>query len=1268
MARATTFTSFINAAYDPGSDKAFDQLGAGFERAYARGTRAAQLAADQQSAIQKRIASATGLDRAFGNTGAAAASARAFIDLERRAEGLKSAIDPLYASQRRYDAELREARSLLEAGAISTAEFTARQMQLRNGLNATSIALGKGAVSAGAYRAAQANLGYQIADIAQSASLGINPLIILAQQGGQTAAALSGMGGIVGRVAGFLSGPWGAAVLGAVTAAGLLASKMGETGDESERSAKELAKAGIAADGLGNRTFSAAAAQRVLNEAQLSDRSGTLAGDVASLVAQRLKQANATFAAARSEAALRLAQGQSRLDDLADGRERTGRGQRELSTFATRGGSELQQERRKAKLEIEAARRDLDALEASYTRATKTIMSQAIANDSQLRDNRLQLATATSAYDRVAAKAASVTRTARLELDAGTISEKEYTRRVLEANAAVDAARAMAQGRTKAARQATTEARQQAREVQQFTKRQMTDTETLADIASRYDDAPGRVDKIEDDIRALNALIKKYQDLSDAQSVGNTKKARETLSAAEVSRSQPYADYVRQQEQGLAIQRLVLQGRTAEASALSTIYDLSARMVPLDSARRQRILDMAEANERAARAMEDQRRIVGLYTSAVGDAQRTFESFLSNLRTSPGKAFKNLGKELQDNLANLRIRITSEKLFGGLDREIENFVNGKTGVRAANEFLKDEITRAGKAMSEAADATANYARRVDQLAAGNSGAITTGTTPAWKDMGTAAGQIVAAQLDELNEPANWHLQDSARARSVAIPSAIASLRNINDRLAINLERTIGVKLPRSVQTAIAGGLSGYAQAGPIGAALEVAKGLKKFPDTLDGFLGKLAYNQKINGAIAGAQTGAMTAGVMKALGIKTSSTGAQLGGAIGSFIPIPGAEIIGSIAGGLIGGLLKKHKVGSANLTGPDESGVSYSGNSGSRKDTAKGLASNVLDNLNQIAEALGGTVGSFSTSIGVSGDSYHVDPTGQGKLRKSQGGLDFNDDAQAAIAAAVEDAVADGAITGISEASKRILQSGKDLQRAIEKATVIESIPKRLLQLTDPVRYAVTELNDEFSKMISYLQEGGASAQQFADAQKLYDLERAKAIEEATAQASSALQDFLNQMTGSNSSPLSKRDVYSNSRSEVEAFANQINAGKVVDENKFIDAAQRFDAASEALYGSSSQRFSDFDTIHDLVNRALANQSATGTTPTGQLPASPFTEDVMRQALQATSKEQVDATNNQTQVLNATLQDIRSALLNMPRQQLDTRGSSITLLPGFQR
>lgn len=97
--------------------------------------------------------------------------------------------------------------------------------------------------SAATQRAAYQQLGFQLSDVVAQASSGTSAFVILAQQGGQTAAALSSFGGTVGKVATFMSGPFGAAILGAVTVLGLLASKS----DDAE---KKQRKQGDAATNL----------------------------------------------------------------------------------------------------------------------------------------------------------------------------------------------------------------------------------------------------------------------------------------------------------------------------------------------------------------------------------------------------------------------------------------------------------------------------------------------------------------------------------------------------------------------------------------------------------------------------------------------------------------------------------------------------------------------------------------------------------------------------------------------------------------------------------------------------------------------------------------------------------------------------------------------------------------------------------------------------------------------------------------------------------
>lgn len=76
--------------------------------------------------------------------------------------------------------------------------------------------------SAGQQRAGMQQLSYQIGDVATQFASGTPAMLIFAQQGSQVVQSLSLMQGGAKGFIGFLSGPWGATVMGAVTVLGML--------------------------------------------------------------------------------------------------------------------------------------------------------------------------------------------------------------------------------------------------------------------------------------------------------------------------------------------------------------------------------------------------------------------------------------------------------------------------------------------------------------------------------------------------------------------------------------------------------------------------------------------------------------------------------------------------------------------------------------------------------------------------------------------------------------------------------------------------------------------------------------------------------------------------------------------------------------------------------------------------------------------------------------------------------------------------------------
>ena len=204
----------------------------------------------------------------------------------------------------------------------------------------------------------------------------------------------------------------------------------------------------------------------------------------------------------------------------------------------------------------------------------------------------------------------------------------------------------------------------------------------------------------------------------------------------------------------------------------------------------------------------------------------------------------------------------------------------------------------------------------------------------------------------------------------------------------------------------------------------------------------------------------------------------------------------------------------------------------------------------------------------------------------KGSGAISF-DTEQQAISYAISDALKDGVLSGISNASLSILRSGQDLSTALNKALMIETIPKDLKAAMDPVGAAIDALNEKWTKTVAALKEGGATADQMAQAQQLYNLQldQAKASTDA---ADATLKDFLKGLKLGSDSPFSLRDQEATAKDALKPFLDQINAGQAVDQSKYQSAAQSYLDVERQLYGSTQGYFDALGQIQAATNKAI--------------------------------------------------------------------------------
>lgn len=150
----------------------------------------------------------------------------AYRKMEQRAAALVAAIDPVFAAQQRFDREMAQAKTLLDAGALSAERYAQVERQLVTELNEVSVAHLKTGSSTGALRAAMQGASYQVQDFFTQVSMGSNILQAAAVQGGQLAGQFANIEGKAGAVARFMIGPWGLAITGAALVLGPLIGKL----------------------------------------------------------------------------------------------------------------------------------------------------------------------------------------------------------------------------------------------------------------------------------------------------------------------------------------------------------------------------------------------------------------------------------------------------------------------------------------------------------------------------------------------------------------------------------------------------------------------------------------------------------------------------------------------------------------------------------------------------------------------------------------------------------------------------------------------------------------------------------------------------------------------------------------------------------------------------------------------------------------------------------------------------------------------------------
>lgn len=1124
---------------------------------------------------------------------------------------LKAQINPAAAAQEQFNQKVAFAKAALDRGELSQREY-ARAVQLaaaelraagqaevaaaaaRNNLTAATkagtTARGNVINSVRAERTAFTQLGQQLQDVGIQYQMGTSALTIFTQQLPQAAFALSGLAdstdrtkAAVGRFATFLSGPWGGAIVVATALLGPFIMQLFESGkaaDESSKSQRTLTE--VLQDQKASQEEVNAALDEYINLQKRSKQETLASLSVkAAEIATDLRQA----AAIREKVSARIADLRAAQANLRQAGER--------GTFGFGAAADQLQPL-------------LDANEASIAKLTQAAGAVRVEVA-----NRISQVNSDSS-EQIREGFALLRQEAERNIkDVGQLSARLTQLRRDEAAALAADGRSSGsdspRARTRSGRSAEAADRQRAAAAAQLAEFGSRAAEQIQRINERFDEQPRLIDQASQAGRQLDDIIadlEKRKPLNFEQMISD---ARDAKAAIEDAVKRPVEDILRRSNERLAVERLIAQGRVDEAVALQEIQRLQEQIGDLTEEQKQDIRDQIALEGQKTRELRAQAELLELQA----DVARTVADSLRDVfsgRAGVGDFIKNFRQSLQD-LQGARL---FEDLFGPAFRQLEEELRGNTPQGRANARYTAEVNKTADttarletSFDSLADAATALNDRLMAAASPGFGGNLTGRSGAAIASGiftpSGLGAFGAAALGARGIRVNGDRPVKVDVQRRSIKELAETMANATvTPLVAELEDLLGPKLAAQLGTVLSGVLAGLVRGGKPGAVLGGLQGLFGKDSDIGKVLGK---------ALDGTETGTTVNGIGRALGIRGSRTGAQIGGALGAATGIPGLNIAGAVLGNIVGGLLKKTPRASATIGGVGGAlGITgVTGTSRSLRDAANGLAGSVLSAVEDIARQLGATVDAARgrVSIGQRKDNLRVDPTGRGITRVDRGAIDFGDDTEAAIAFAVQDLINDGVITGLRASEQRLLQAGRDVQTALEDVLTFRSVFDRLQQFKDPVGFAVTQLNREFESLIELFTRAGASAEEFAQLEELYGLERARAIEEATQRTSDSLKQLLQDLKIGDSG-LSLRARRSNAVTQFDALAARVAAGDSSAFDDFAEISQQLLDIERQLFGSTQSYFDRLAQITALTEQAIAGQgNVTGIGTT--LPASPF-------------------------------------------------------------
>lgn len=345
------------------------------------------------------------------------------------------------------------------------------------------------------------------------------------------------------------------------------------------------------------------------------------------------------------------------------------------------------------------------------------------------------------------------------------------------------------------------------------------------------------------------------------------------------------------------------------------------------------------------------------------------------------------------------------------------------------------------------------------------------------------------------------------------------------------------------------------------------------------------------------------AGIGYAAGsIAGSGAGGAVGGAVGGKVAEKyltsllgtAAGPLGSIVGGLLGGVVGKLFAPKAAPGGATVSNVGgsagVSGSVGSDRaaiQAGTGLAGSVSATINQIVAQLGGTIGDFNVQIGKYKDDLRVNVNGKalGGVTGS-GASGFGTDENAAVNFAAAQAIAQGAIAGVSDAVAKALRSSPDVDAALKEALKVQQVETLIGGIGGQIDKAFRDFEATAKERVRIAQAYGFDV---VAIEKRNAADRAKVAEDLLKGQVGSLQNLIAEMTRGSLFEGSAIERIAALKPEIEKAKADLDSGVAGAGDTLAGLYEQLNAASKAANGTTGAYAADRTMILDQARAAVA-------------------------------------------------------------------------------